>query len=209
MEADSLKMESFGLEILHTIGEIYYTKGNIYLKSQRYYGITGFFHSVKEKAGIVSDTFKTISSALDAQNTMEEYTKIQENTNEDQKLSQEEMAEMEKLLMGKVLGAAWAGSKFEIQGTLRSVCNMVLYDKTVSPQKRVERAETLVKLGQIFKKVTRTDDENEEARIFEELVAEAKKDLNRSKRKAAAAAASTSASAAQDTKTNSNSNKTK
>ncbi|GMG19731.1 unnamed protein product [[Candida] boidinii] len=34
-EAESLKMESFGLEILHTIGSIYYTKANIFLKSQR------------------------------------------------------------------------------------------------------------------------------------------------------------------------------
>lgn len=41
-EAESLKMESFGLEILHTIGHIYKTKSKIFLKNQTFSVGVGF-----------------------------------------------------------------------------------------------------------------------------------------------------------------------
>ena len=44
-EANMLKMESFGLDILHTIGEIYCEKANIFLKSQHLWGFGGLYHS--------------------------------------------------------------------------------------------------------------------------------------------------------------------
>lgn len=253
-EAESLKMESFGLEILHTIGSIYYTKANIFLKSQRsFLGISGFFSSMKEKGGIAMDTFRTISSALDAQSTMEQLAKMNERkkqflkdeeekkkleangekgegegeqqereqgkTNETQEAStsetdnlldstnegnatnndnspeiirvtsqnqdkiekveeepvptDEDMAEMEKLLMGKILAAAWKGSHLEISSTVRDVCDSVLYDKNVPLQKRIERAEAIIMIAEIFNSTERSKWEAEEARVFEELVAEA------------------------------------
>lgn len=184
-EADLLKIESFGLQILHTIGEIYSSKGHILLNSQKFYGIGGFFSSVKAKAGVVSDTFKTISSALDAKSTMDEYTQMQEE--EIVKPSDEEMAKMEKLLMGKVLSALWHSSKYEIQRTVRDVCDLVLYDPTVSLNKRLERAQAMVMLGQVFKRVIRDDEDDaeEEARIFENIVAEAQADEGKRERRKA------------------------
>ncbi|CAH6718551.1 dnaJ-like protein 1 [[Candida] jaroonii] len=228
-EAESLKMESFGLEILHTIGSIYKLKSKILLKSQTFLGLGGLWWSVKDKGGVVRDTFNTITSALDAQSTMQEYTKMQED-NEfhakkdaeeeakikeetkkqeeevnkiEQKLeelkvdnekaeqaekaegskeekipekhSDEEIAEMEKYLMGKVLAAAWSGSKFEIQQTVRAVCDSLLQDKDVPLDKRIARAKGLKLIGEVFTSTTRTEDEAEEARVFEELVAEASK----------------------------------
>ncbi|CDR44601.1 CYFA0S15e00452g1_1 [Cyberlindnera fabianii] len=186
IEANMLKMESFGLDILHTIGKVYKSKGQIYLDSQQLFGIPGFFSGVKAKGGIVMDTFRTVSSALDAQSTMQELTKLQElKATEDElydekgevipKPTDEEIAELEKLLMGKVLNAAWHGSKYEIQSTLREVCDKVLNDKDEPKFKRVRRAEALILLGDVFAKTTRTKVEQEEAQIFEELVAEATK----------------------------------
>ncbi|CCE78044.1 Piso0_000657 [Millerozyma farinosa CBS 7064] len=235
-EAESLKMESFGLEILHTIGFIYKTKSKIFLKNQTLLGFGGFWWSMKEKGGVVRDTFKTISSALDAQSTMQEYAKMQEDneyhakkesesgtasdpgssstkdgntetkndnstahsdttdrTNEPPKTSNEnpdatasgdsvpekhtpeDLADMEKYLLSKVIAAAWSGSKFEIQGTVRGVCDSILYDKEVPLEKRVARAKGLALIGEVFTSITRTEAEDEEARIFEELVAEATK----------------------------------
>ncbi|ODV81750.1 DnaJ-domain-containing protein, partial [Suhomyces tanzawaensis NRRL Y-17324] len=228
-EAESLKMESFGLEILHTIGSIYKNKSRIFLKNQTFFGWGGFWYSVKEKGGVVKDTFNTVSSALDAQKTMQEYTKMQEDneyhakqeaeadkeddpeakqraaeeakeerieeaakegaeaeaTKAEKKVEEmkkvpekhtpEEIAEMEKYLMGKVLAAAWSGSKFEIQGTVRAVCDNILDDKEVPLETRVSRAKALRLIGDVFIGVTRTEAEDEEARIFEELVAEASK----------------------------------
>ena len=89
---------------------------------------------------------------------------------------------MEKYLLGKVLAAAWSGSKFEIQGTVRAVCDQILYDKEVPLEKRVARAKGLKIIGDVFAATTRTELEDEEARMFEELVAEASQ--KRKKRKA-------------------------
>ena len=77
--------------------------------------------------------------------------------------------------MGKVLAAAWNGSKFEIQGTVRAVCDNILEDKDVSLETRVARAKALRLIGDVFVSMTRTEAEAEEARVFEELVAEASK----------------------------------
>lgn len=187
IEANLLKMESFGLDILHTIGRVYVTKGETYLKSLQFLGLPGFFSSVKAKGGIVMDTFRTISTALDAQSTMQELEKLKEiresseilkdeKTGEEiPKPTEEEIAELEKLLMGKVLNAAWHGSRYEIQSTLRDVCDKVLEDEEISSADKKRRAESLILLGQVFLKITRTKVEQEEAQIFEELVAEATK----------------------------------
>lgn len=258
-EVESLKMESFGLEILHTLGAIYKTKAKILLKSQTFLGgLGGLWWSMKDKGGVIRDTFKTVSSALDAQLTMEEYSKMQadneyhakkdaeaerdeENVQtareeaqrevneleaelhkvhlkqEEQKQeaheandtdgtrdskndadnsanaetkeekqperhSAEELAEMEKYLLGKVLAAAWSGSKFEIQGTVRAVCDEVLYEEGVPLDKRIARAKALKIVGQVFSLASRTELEDEEARMFEELVAEASQKRKKKKK---------------------------
>lgn len=248
-EAESLKMESFGLEILHTLGTVYKTKLKIFLKNQTFLGFGGLWWSVKEKGGVVRDTFKTITSALDAQLTMQEYARMQEDNEyhakkeadeqeeakqkaqevdqiekeieqlklrekeeqgnvkkdadnkddqgkdaeqkdadkkEEEKIPEkhtaEDIAEMEKYLMGKVLAAAWSGSRFEIQGTVRGVCDSILQDKDVELHTRVARAKGLRLIGEVFCNITRTEAEDEEARIFEELVAEATKKREKKKK---------------------------
>lgn len=238
-EAESLKMESFGLEILHTIGSIYKTKLKIFLKNQSFLGFGGLWWTMKEKGGVVKDTFKTITTALDAQLTMQEYAKMQEDNEyhtkhdleqeqkerEDkakieeiveqtevkmeelknnssgnaeantgahkkekeeiipEKHTAEELADMERYLMGKVLAAAWLGSKFEIQSTVRGVCDVILSDEEIPLDKKIARAKALQLVGEVFSKVTRTEDEDEEARVFEELVAEASKKREKKKKK--------------------------
>lgn len=185
-EANLLKMESFGLDILHTIGDIYCEQARIFLGSQNFFGWGGMFHSMKAKGGVVMDTLRTVSAALDAQHTMLELEKMKEATDNDtplldkngvelEKPSQAEMAQQEQLLMGKVLSAAWFGSKFEIMSNLRSVCQKVLEDETVDINTRIKRAEALKLLGKVFQKSYRTKSEQEEAQVFEELVAEATK----------------------------------
>lgn len=233
-EAEALKMESFGLEILYTIGYIYKSKLKIFLKNQTFFGWGGFWWLVKEKSGVFKDTFKTVTSALDAQKTMQEYAKMQEdvdyhnrnqkdqeeindsskigsqgsqdqkkflkkhsenkinNSNDKSKTNfknnnipenhtQEEMIEMEKYLMGKVLTAAWSGYRFEIQSTLRSVCDLVLEDKEASIQTCVNRAKAMKIIGDIFLSTQRTKSEDEEARLFEEFVAETTKKREKKK----------------------------
>ncbi|ODV92311.1 hypothetical protein CANCADRAFT_48100 [Tortispora caseinolytica NRRL Y-17796] len=182
LEAENLKMESFGLELLHTIGSVYTTKGTTFLKSQKFLGISGFFSKVKEKGSVAKDTWGTINSAIDAQASMEAMAKAEEKAGEE--WNDELRAEQERIVLGKILNAAWRGSRFEVAGVLREVCDKVLHDKSVPLTKRIERARAMILVGNVFSKTARTAEEDEEVRVFEALIAEATtKDKKKSKSK--------------------------
>ena len=153
LEAENLKMESFGIEILHTIGNIYLSKSTSYLKSQKPIigGVSGFFSRLKDKGSMVKDTWGTVSTAIQAQMEIEEMARAEEKGGED--WTDERKAEYEKRVTGKILAAAWRGSRFEISSVLRDVCDSVIYDKKVRTEKRVERAQAIAIIGEIFAKV--------------------------------------------------------
>ncbi|KAF9699301.1 hypothetical protein EKO04_003058 [Ascochyta lentis] len=171
LEIENLKMESFGLEILHAIGTTYLMKASSFLKSQKFLGISGFFSRIKDKGTLVKDTWNTMSAAIDAQLTMEEMAKLEEQGGE--AWTDEKKAEYEKKVTGKILAAAWRGSKFEIQSVLRDVCDQVLNDKKVKLEKRVERAHALVIIGEMCQKAERDPEEEGDFMAFEQLMAEA------------------------------------
>lgn len=171
LEVENLKMESFGLDILHAIGTTYVQKATALLKSQKFLGIGGFFSKLKDKGTLAKETWNTISSAIDAQMTMEEMVKMEEKGGED--WTDEKKIEYERRVTGKILTAAWKGSKFEIQGVLRDVCDEVLNDKRVPVSKRLERAHALLICGEIFQKAQRNPEEEGDYMAFEQLVAEA------------------------------------
>ncbi|KAH8816473.1 X-domain of DnaJ-containing-domain-containing protein [Xylogone sp. PMI_703] len=171
LEVENLKMESFGLDILHAIGQTYLQKATALLKSQKFLGIGGFFSRLKDKGTLAKDTWNTISSAIDAQMTMEEMAKAEERGGED--WTDEKKVEYERRVTGKILTAAWRGSKFEIQSVLRDVCDQVLNDKRVPMSKRLERAQALVLSGTIYKEAQRNPEEEGDYMAFEQLVAEA------------------------------------
>ena len=150
-EVENLKMESFGIEILHAVGATYVQKATSFLKSQKFLGISGFFSRLKDKGTLAKETWTTISTAIDAQVTMEEMAKLEEKGGED--WTDEKKEEYERKVTGKILAAAWRGSKFEIQGVLRDVCDKVLGDKSVRLEKRVERAHALIIAGHIYQRV--------------------------------------------------------
>ncbi len=151
LEVENLKMESFGLDILHAIGATYVSKATALLRSQKMFGMGGFLSRIRDKGALVKDTWNTISSAIDAQQTMEEMARMEERGGEE--WTDEKKIEYERRVTGKILTAAWRGSKFEIQSVLREVCDAVLNDKRVSLAKRLERAEALVLIGDVCNKV--------------------------------------------------------
>jgi len=171
LEVENLKMESFGLDILHAIGATYMSKATALLKSQKFLGIGGFFSRLKDKGTLAKETWNTISSAIDAQMTMEEMAKMEEKGGED--WTDERRVEYERRVTGKILNAAWRGSKFEIQSVLRDVCDEILYDKKVPMAKRLERAQALIISGEIYAKAQRNPEEEGDYMAFEQLVAEA------------------------------------
>lgn len=170
-EVENLKMESFGIEILHAVGATYVQKATSFLKSQKFLGISGFFSRLKDKGTLAKETWTTISTAIDAKMTMEEMAKLEEKGGED--WTDEKKVEYERKVTGKILAAAWRGSKFEIQGVLRDVCDQVLGDKRIRLEKRIERAHALVIAGNIYQKAERDPDEEGDYMAFEQLMAEA------------------------------------
>ncbi|KAI9733059.1 MAG: hypothetical protein M1834_003604 [Cirrosporium novae-zelandiae] len=171
LEVDELKMESFGLEILHAVGATYLQKATSFLKSQKFLGVSGFFSRLKEKGTFVKETWGTISSAIDAQLSLEEMAKMEEKGGEH--WTDEKKAEYERKVTGKILAAAWRGSKYEIQSVLRDVCDKILYDKNVKLDKRVERAHAMILVGNIYQNARRNPDEEGEYMAFEQLMADA------------------------------------
>lgn len=182
IEADELKMESFGVQLLHTIGKVYTSKAKIYMHSHDYWRIGGWSGMFKEKFNFVKDTVEMISVGLDAramQTEMElakERFDKQNNKDGDAEMideeappTEEELREMETLMMGKALSAAWYGSRYEIISKLKQVCDSVLYDETISKEKQYMRAQALYYVGKVFKTTERTQKEQEEAQIYEEM----------------------------------------
>lgn len=151
LEVENLKMESFGIDILHAIGQTYVSKASSLLRSQKFLGFGGFFSRLKDKGTLVKETWNTISSAIDAQQTMEDMARMEEKGGEE--WTDEKRSEYERRVTGKILTAAWRGSKWEIQSVLREVCDALLNDKKVPLPKRLERAQALVLIGDIFSKV--------------------------------------------------------
>ncbi|KAF4549669.1 X-domain of DnaJ domain-containing protein [Elsinoe fawcettii] len=173
LEAENLKMESFGLEILHAIGTTYNQKATTFLKSQKPVigGVTGFFSRLKDKGTLVKETWGTVSTAISAQMEIEDMAKMEQAGGED--WTDEKKVEAERRVTGKILAAAWRGSKFEIQSVLRDVCDKVLYDKSVNTAKRVERAHALQIIAEVFALVRRSEEEETDQFMFEQLVREA------------------------------------
>lgn len=153
LEVENMKMESFGIEILHAIGQTYLMKATTFLKSQKPIigTVSGFFSRLKDKGSMVKDTWGTVSTAIQAQMEIEEMARAEEKGGEE--WTDERRAEFEKRVTGKILAAAWRGSRYEIQSVLRDVCDIIIYDPKVKKEKRIERAEALVMIGEMFAKV--------------------------------------------------------
>ncbi|KAI9358496.1 X-domain of DnaJ-containing-domain-containing protein [Pilaira anomala] len=147
-EAEDLKFESHGVELLHTIGFIYNMKVNQYSSKKFAFGLGGMFHSVKEKSYIFSQTVGTLRSAYDLQSTFGELQKAEENG-----ISEEEKARLEETAAIKGLQAIWRGSKLEIESVLRDVCDEVLSDKKCSSEELSKRLHALRLIGNIYQSV--------------------------------------------------------
>lgn len=179
-EAEDLKLESFGVELLHTIGTVYITKSNTWLKTKRgnFLGMPGFWNRLKERGGMIKETWNVMGSAMNVQAGMEELARRQEKGD----LTEEEMAQLEQDVNGRMLLATWRGTRWEVNGVLRHVCDNVLNEKGVPDKVLIQRARALAYLGAIYKSVV-PDESDDERRELERLVAQAaqKKKKKRSK----------------------------
>lgn len=187
MEAEDLKLESFGVELLHAIGAVYVSKSTTWLKTKKgnFLGMPGFWNRLKERGGMIKETWNVMGSAINVQSSMEELARRQEKGD----LTEEEMHQLEQDVNGKMLLATWRGTRWEVNGVLRQVIDLVLNERGVSDQVLVQRARAIAFLGAIYSKV-QPDDQDDERRELERLVAQAAQKKKKKKSRAASGSSS-------------------
>jgi len=166
VEAEELKYESYGVEILHSIGYIYKLKANQALYQykaengaihKKIFGYTNKFTSkMKEKGHVISETVNTYKSALELQNSFEKIQMQDKMNSTNETMSEEEkrrlMDQLEQEAAVKGMGTLWQTSKLEIESTLIEVCDKLFSDTTVTPIETKERAKAVLTIGEVFGK---------------------------------------------------------
>ncbi|EPQ28648.1 uncharacterized protein PFL1_03951 [Pseudozyma flocculosa PF-1] len=169
-EAEDLKLESFGVELLHAIGNVYLMKSTSWIKTKqhKFLGLSGFMSRMKEKGAVVKETWGMLGSALNVKASMDELARRQEKG----EIPEDELRALEQDMSGKMLLATWRGTRFEVSSVLRQVCDNVLNEKGVDDKVLLNRARAIAFLGVIYKDV-QPDEGDDERRELERLVAEA------------------------------------
>ncbi|KAG0021298.1 hypothetical protein BGZ82_011354 [Podila clonocystis] len=148
LEAEELKAESYGVELLHAIGFTYTLKAKQYLGKNEMLGLGSWFHGVREKGHILSETVSTLRAAMDLQQS---FTQLQEA--EKEPMDEAAKKALEEAAASKGLRALWKGSKLEVEGVLRDVCDKTLNDPTVPKTTLIKRASALKMIGAVFEVV--------------------------------------------------------
>lgn len=149
VEAEDLKVQSFGVHLLHSVGYVYSLKANEYLSKKEFLGIPSLFHRIRMKGHTVSETFSTVKSAVDVHST---FVQIQEGEKRGT-ITADEKEKLTEEATKKGIFALWQGSKLEVESVLRSVCDRVLSDPQCDKEILRRRAEGLILIGDIYKNV--------------------------------------------------------
>nr|XP_019011117.1 uncharacterized protein I206_04428 [Kwoniella pini CBS 10737]OCF49898.1 hypothetical protein I206_04428 [Kwoniella pini CBS 10737] len=179
IEAEDLKLESFGVEMLHTISQVYITKAGNFLKSKKFFG-GGFFGRLKEKGGLVKEGFGLLGSAIGVQSAMEELERLEAKGD----ATPEEMEALAQEVSSKMLLTTWRATRWEVINVLNAVVDKVLYDPSISKDVALKRAKAILTIGGIFRDV-KADESDDERRELERLVMNAGKKKEKAKEKKA------------------------
>ncbi|KAH9974932.1 DnaJ-domain-containing protein [Lactifluus volemus] len=164
LEAEELKGESYGVELLNAIGFVYTAKAKQFLATnQSFLGVGGWLHNVQGKYHVFSETVSTLRSAIELKSVFDQIQQAEQSGT----LSPEEKKRLEEQAAEKGLQALFKGAKLEIDSVLRETCDRVLNDSTITREKAVLRAAALQILGNAFMAVR---NEREEARDDSEYV---------------------------------------
>ncbi|KAK7018636.1 DnaJ-domain-containing protein [Favolaschia claudopus] len=152
LEADQLKQESYGVELLQAIGFVYVSKAKHHLAtSQTFLGVGGWLHNVQGKYHIFSETVSTVRSAIELKAVFDQIQAAERAGN----MSPEAKQKLEEQAAEKGLQALFKGAKLEIESVLRETCERVLEDPSISREKSILRAVALQILGEAYAAVSK------------------------------------------------------
>ncbi|KAG6809760.1 hypothetical protein H0H92_014819, partial [Tricholoma furcatifolium] len=153
-EANELKGESYGIELLHTIGLVYVKKAKRFFaaKSSRF-GIGGLIHSAKNNCRVANDTLSSFALGFRVG-----YLKVDvDSAHSEGQTGEEERLKRKWFEIG--LSSWFQTVKLEIESVLRDTCDRVLEEDNITPEQARLRAVALQGLGDAF--LTRLDDGDE------------------------------------------------
>ncbi|KDQ09706.1 hypothetical protein BOTBODRAFT_116749 [Botryobasidium botryosum FD-172 SS1] len=155
IEAEELKQESYGVDLLHAVGFVYAAKSRQYLASTTtFMGVGGWLHNVQGKYHIFSETVSTVRSALELKQVFEQLAAAEKSG-----ASAEERKKLEEQAAEKGLQALFKGTKLEIDSVIRETCDRVLSAPGVPREKLSLRAYALQILGEAYLAVKKDDAE--------------------------------------------------
>ncbi|WFD29788.1 hypothetical protein MSPP1_000801 [Malassezia sp. CBS 17886] len=149
IEADELKAESFGVELLHAVGFVYSAKSRQALSATGMFGsLTGIYHAASSSIHTVRETVSTVRAALELKSVFEELAKAEEDG-----ITEERKKQLEDQAAEKGMRALFKGAKLEVESILRDVSDCVLYDAEVSKLEQKLRAEALGIIADVYVQV--------------------------------------------------------
>ncbi|KAL9708991.1 DnaJ-like protein [Leucoagaricus gongylophorus] len=170
IEAEDLKRESYGHELLQAIGFVYVSKAKHHLATnQTIFGVGGWLHNVQGKYHVFSETVSTLRAAIELKSVFDQIQAAEKAGNlrpEERQKLEEQAAEKAIQALFKVatayshrshllmtLAIYQQGTKLEIESVLREVCDIVLTDTTIPRDKAQLRAVALQMLGEAYMNV--------------------------------------------------------
>ncbi|CAD6884306.1 unnamed protein product [Tilletia controversa] len=151
IEAEELKGESYGVELLHAVGSQYVAKSKHYLAATGpLWGIGGMFHSAASGVHVLRETVSTVRAALEVKSVFEE---LQKAENSESGLTEERRRQLEEAAAEKGMRALFKGAKLEVESVIREVTEKVLYDANVSKETQRLRALALGIVGEVYSNV--------------------------------------------------------
>ncbi|SGY35312.1 BQ5605_C002g01751 [Microbotryum silenes-dioicae] len=150
IEAEELKQESYGVELLHTVGFVYKSKSQHYLATTGIipFGVAGWFHSARSTAHIIGQTVSTVRSAYALKDVFEAISQAEKSG-----LSDEKKKELEDKAAQMGLHALFKGAKLEVESVIREVCDTVLAEEGVPMAMLRKRAVAVGILGEVYESV--------------------------------------------------------
>ncbi|KAI0028656.1 DnaJ-domain-containing protein [Vararia minispora EC-137] len=156
LEAEELKKESYGVDLLTCIGFVYVSKARQYLASSgTFLGVGGWLHNVQGKYHVFSETVSTLRSAIELKAVFDQIQAAEQSGS----LDPEEKKRLEEQAAEKGLQALFKGAKLEIESILRETCDRVLDNPNIPRHSAHLRAVALQILGQAYMDVRKGEEE--------------------------------------------------
>ncbi|KAK1923260.1 chaperone regulator [Papiliotrema laurentii] len=156
LEAEDLKEESYGVELLHALGKAYQAKASHHMASSQFAPL-GWFHGAKNSFAVVSDTVSTLRSALELKAVFEKLQAAEHSG-----LSPEQLRKLEEQAAEQGIRTLWKGAKLEVESVVREAADKVLSDPAVSAEKRHLRAIALGYMAEAFLSVGKDDEKKDD-----------------------------------------------